>query len=181
MTDPIIAAARFLAEHLEWLRHQPFADEFLGDVDAAARVMRSVARGPRDKQFLGLCGAEVTWDADGNEIPRDQPCAGHVFGDAKHGTCDVCKARWDDVEKRLARLDDVRRGWLFSAREIGDAYEINVKTIRSWYDRGQLAAHGYDPAGVPLHKIGEVLDLAAADKARREEARAKRARRKEAA
>jgi hypothetical protein len=187
--DPIEFAALWLAEHLEWIRHRPEADEFLGDVDAAARVMRSVARGPAEMKYLGPCGALVIenyerTEAEGwtDESGTMRQCDGDVYGraGADKGACRTCGAQVDQGERRIW-LDDVRRVWLFSAREIVDAYEINVKTIRSWHDRGQLAAHGYDPAGVPLHKIGEVLDLAATDAARREEARAKRARRREAA
>ena len=54
-----------------------------------------------------------------------------------------------------------------------------ARSIRSWAKRGQLAQHGEDREGRPLYNLGEVLDLAAADAARREENRAKRARRKE--
>jgi hypothetical protein len=177
MTDPIVIAAQFLAGHVEWIRHRPEADEFLTDVEASLRVLRSITRGPSDLQFLGICGALVTWDDEGAEIPRDEPCPGHVFGGTKHGTCKSCGARWDDVSARLARVTAAVREGLYHVSEIAAAYpEIKDNTIRAWLSRGLLVAHG-ERDGRPLLKLGEVLDLAAGDVARREEARATRARR----
>lgn len=186
MTDPLIAAARFLTAQLPWLRHATdqhgapvAADVFRKIGDCAAR-MRSLVDGPRNQIFLGICGAEVTWDDDGNEIPRDQPCAGYVFGDLSRGVCRACRARWDNIEQRLARLEAVRREHLYRASEIEDAYpEVKAATVRKWSERGLLAAHGMR-GNSPLYLVGEVLDLYAADAARREEIRAERDRRRKA-
>jgi hypothetical protein len=187
--DPLEFAAVWLTEHLEWMRHRPEVDEFLADVDAAVRVMRGLVRGPSEQRYLGPCGALVVENYERTETEGwidesgiMRTCDGDVYGRAggDKGTCRTCGAQVEQNERR-AWLDEVRRDWLFTARDIAEAYEINVKTIRSWHNRGHLAAHGHDPEGAPLHKIGEVLDLAAGDAARREEARAARARRKEAA
>lgn len=59
--DPIEGIAVKLGNHMEWLRHQRFADEFLTDVEAAARVVRGLARGRAEQRYLGPCGAEGTW------------------------------------------------------------------------------------------------------------------------
>lgn len=57
--DPIVHAARYLEANLEWFRHRAEVEEFLTDVEACARVLRGIARGPQDQRYLGPCGAEV--------------------------------------------------------------------------------------------------------------------------
>lgn len=198
--DYLIRAARYLAAHLEWMRHRPEADEFMTDVDACARVMRGLARGPAEQRYLGPCEAEVPPSvADGRcleGVPAQaedgkvvhsligEPCRaygeceGDVYGHmgGHMGTCRTCGAHVNQDERR-AWLDAEVRGWAYRAAEIAEAYGVNVKTIRSWAGRGQLVAHGHDAQERPLYNLGEVLDLAAGDAARREEARATRARR----
>lgn len=182
--DVIPHGARFLAEHTEWFRHRAFADEYLTDVEACLRIVRSIARGPADQKYLGPCGADVVRA----EIVGDQwesevvVCEGDVYGrvGAQNGTCRTCGAVVDQDQRR-AWLDDEVRSHAFRAAHIAEAYGINVKTIRSWAERGHLLAHGHDRDERPLYNVGEVLDLAAADAARRETNRAERARRKERA
>lgn len=197
--DAIEVSARFLGDHLEWWRHRDEADEFLTDVDACLRVVRGIARGPAEQRYLGPCGATLKFEgcigrSDGLCLSmtdggyrcdegecvqaRSTECDGDVYGraGATTGSCRACGAQVDQGERR-AWLDDEVRQRAFTAREIGDAYGINVKTIRSWHERGHLAQHGEDREGRPLHNVGDVLDLYVADKTRREEARAVRERR----
>jgi hypothetical protein len=72
MTDPIIAAARFVAENLEWLRHRQEADEALTTIDACARVVSGIARGPAPQKYLGPCGAVLAETAE--PCPGDCSC-----------------------------------------------------------------------------------------------------------
>lgn len=182
---------------------QPYAASvFAGLRDSASR-MRAVVEGPADRRYLGPCGAPQTgavpvsdgqgsWEfvevetgiCEGDVNARDGAPAGH---------CRTCGATVDTSERR-AWLDAEVRSRAFRAAEIAGAYGINVKTIRSWaterharYDhsgtivqpprQAKLHAHAYDRDGRPLFLVGDVLDLAAADAARREQARAERARR----
>src|SRR3982751_6136878 len=81
MTDPIIAAARFLlstpegssVSNLEFLRHHPEADEVLTTIDACARVVAGIARGPAPQRYLGPCGAEIE-EPECNPIRRAPDC-----------------------------------------------------------------------------------------------------------
>lgn len=180
--DMIVVAARFLGEHLEWWRHRLEVDEFMRDVAAAARIVGGIARGPAPQTFLGPCGAAlVDWEA-GDDAAAVGTCDGDVYArdGAPVGRCRSCGAEVSTAERR-AWLDGEVRSRAFRAAEIAGAYDIKVNTIRSWALRGLLTAHGYDRDGRPLYNVGEVLDLAAADAARRETARAERARRKERA
>jgi hypothetical protein len=181
--DRISVQARWLAGHVDWWRHRPAADEFLNAVDACLRVVRGLARGPSEQKYLGPCGADITLAvAEDGIFPLDAVggvCAGDVYAyrGAKVGRCRTCGAEVATSE-RDAWLDAEVRAHAFRDREIADAYGVNVKTIRTWVLRGHLVPHGHDGDGRPLLNVGDVLDLAAADAARRETDRAKRERRK---
>lgn len=199
--DQVVVAARWLAGQVEWLRHRQEVSEFLLDVEACARVVRGIARGPVDYRYLGPCGAELP--AQSGPCPvgcachhgphyactepggcgsagcgRGGTCAGDVYArdGARHGSCRTCGSEVETAE-RQAWLDGEVRGTAFRASQIAEAYRVNVNTIRSWAARGQLVPHGHDEHGRPQFNVGEVLDLAAADAARRATEQAKRARR----
>jgi hypothetical protein len=176
--DVLVLAANWLAGHVEWLRHRREVGEFLDDVAACARIVEGIARGPGEQKFLGPCGALIGWDADGGEVMRETPCEGDVYAHtgAKEGACRTCRARWATAN-REAWLDGEVRGHAFRAAQIAEAYGVRANTIRVWAARGQLVPHGHDGEERPLFNVGEVLDLAAADAARRATEQAKRARR----
>jgi hypothetical protein len=186
----IVEAAEWLQGHLEWLRHRQEVSEALSGIAAAARVVAGIARGPGSQKYLGPCGATLcslcglvehghvcegdipVWDCEGDIYAR-------VYADgtvAKAGACRTCRATVA-TDERTAWLDAEVRGHAFRAAEIGNAYGIRANTIRVWADRGLLVAHGHDRDGRPLFNVGDVLDLAAGDAARRAEEQAKRARR----
>jgi hypothetical protein len=196
MTDPIAKLATWLAGHVEWMRHRQEADEFLSAVDACLRVVRGLARGPSEQKYLGpcggccaTCGCTPGWHVGGNAATSGHRCEGdfgsstcdgdvYAYRGAKVGRCRTCGAEVATSE-REAWLDAEVRAHAFRDREIADAYGVNVKTIRTWVTRGHLVPHGHDADGRPLLNVGDVLDLAAADAARRETDRAKRARRRD--
>ena len=99
---------------------------------------------------------------------------------ASRGRCKTCGAEVATSE-REAWLDGEVRQHLFRASEIANAYGLRANTIRVQHARGLLVAHGHDAEERPLFNVGEVLDLAAADAARRETNRARRERRREQA
>jgi hypothetical protein len=174
VSDPIISAARFLADHLEWLRHRPEADEVLADIEACARIVAGIARGPAAQKYLGPCGALLlTPEPWAPGTPATSECNGDVYAreTASVGRCRLCGAEVS-TDARRAWLDAEVRSRAFRAVEISRAYNINIKTIRSWINRGQLIAHGEG-----LYNVGDVLDLAAADAARKASDQARRARR----
>jgi hypothetical protein len=217
--DPIVVAARYLAANVEWLRHRPSVDEAYAAIEACARVVRGIVRGPAAQRFLGPCGAERKHE-DGCSPPlcgdgydelvgvvecdcwchraETATCEGDVYArdGGSTGRCRTCGAEVSTAE-RQAWLDAEVRSRAFTAKDIADAYGINVKTIRSWgterqarYDHSgtlvqapraaKLREHGRDRDGRSLFLVGDVLDLAAGDAARRETARNERERRKTA-
>lgn len=185
VADPLIEASSWLGGQLEWVRHavdgtEPYAIRAFSEIAECAARMRSIVDGPRAKKYLGPCGAETAW-APGTMIATEI-CEGDVYGVPGNstGTCRTCGAKVDQAE-RTAWLDSEVRAYAYTAAEIADAYpSIKANTIRQWLSRGLLVAHG-ELEGRPLLLLGDVLDLAAGDAARREEARARRAARREEA
>lgn len=200
--DPLIAAAHWLGGQIDWLRHattdsQPWAPGAYAEIRTCETRLRSLVNGPSEQRFLGPCGAErehgdlcqgaVCFEDDFTHAcacwchkGETSPCGGDVYAirGATTGRCRTCRTD-HDTATRETWLDTEVRQHNYTARDIADAYNINVKTIRTWHSRGQLAQHGTDPAGRPLHNVGEVLDLAAADAARKAEQQAHRARRRD--
>jgi hypothetical protein len=180
--DVLVLAAGWLAGHVEWMRHRQEAGDFLADVGAAVRVVTGIARGPASQRYLGPCGAPQWIENLGGEAGcrelEGPPCEGDTYAreGAQHGACRSCGATVSTAD-RQAWLDGEVRSHAFRATEIGKAYGVNVNTIRSWAARGLLVPHGHDGEERPLFNVGDVLDLAAADAARRATEQAKRARR----
>jgi hypothetical protein len=186
MTDPIVVAARFIAGNLEWARHHPEAGEMFSDIEACARVVRGIVRGPAAQRYLGPCGA--LWsrgfaaEVNGTLITSQEdlpPCEGDVYArdEASTGRCRTCRAEVSTAE-RQAWLDSVVREHNFRAASIAEAHGVNVNTIRTWHARGLLLPHGEDRLGRPLFNVGEVLDLfrdAAVRRAQRESVKARHA------
>ena len=182
--DPIVTAAHWLVDHLEWMRHRADADEFLTDVDACTRVVRGIARGPVDQRYLGPCGALILPESDEDPsgvVPDTTECPGDVYGPqgGSTGSCRTCGAQVSQDERR-AWLDAEVRERAYRASEIEDAYGVRAHTIRMWVARGLIGEHGRDVRGRPLYLLGEVLDFAAAMAKRRAENEAKRMRREAA-
>jgi len=182
--DPIILWARWLAGHVEWIRKTDDAERFLIEVGECASVLRGVARGPASQRYLGPCGAPEQIDVSIiDQGPRvtfvdGPPCDGDIYAreGAQFGACRTCGATVG-TRDRQAWLDGEVRSHAFRAAHIAEAYGVRANTIRVWADRGRLTAHGHDADGRPLFNVGEVLDLAAGDAARRAGEQAKRARR----
>jgi hypothetical protein len=185
VTDPLVAAARFLTSQLEWLRHavdaqgEPYAVTAYAEIAHCAGRLRGLVNGPSEQRYLGPCRSKVGWDDAGNEFERDEPCEGNVFvplGGEK-GTCRTCGARWAAADRR-EWLDGEVRAHAFRASEIEQAYGINANLIRQWATpaRGLVQVHGHDIEGRALYLLSHVLDVAAIQAAKRAEIQAKRAR-----
>jgi hypothetical protein len=180
--DLIVGASEWLQGGLEWLRHRQEVSEALSGFDAAVRVVRGIARGPREQKYLGPCGAERRVYLDPEDFGGfdDITCEGDVYGPTggHNGTCRTCGATVDQGERK-AWLDDEVRSRAFRAVEIEDAYGVSANLIRQWATpaRGLVNVHAQDREGRALYLLAEVLDVAAGQAAKRAEAQAKRARR----
>ena len=182
-----------------------YAVAAFAEIAQCAGRLRGLVNGPAEQRYLGPCGApqiEIPPEvaaAQGihpaNAALGLAPCDGDIYGarGASRGRCRTCGAEVAQ-DDRQAWLDGEVRAHAFTAAQIAEAYGINVKTIRSWAtDRAEsrdhrgtltrsatparLRTHAVGRDGQALFLVGDVLDLAAADAARRETERAKRERR----
>ncbi|MCX5066920.1 hypothetical protein OOJ91_13795 [Micromonospora lupini] len=167
--DLLIAAARWLAGHLDFIRRQPYAVEAYRGFRAAAAIVRGVATGPTERRWLGQCGAD---------LDDDRRCTAdlHARVGARVAVCRACGTRHAVAERR-AFLDGQTADQAYTARQISLAYpQIPEGTIRSWAKRGEIVAEldplpdgvegplwvHRDPGGRPRPRyvLGEVLALA---------------------
>lgn len=153
--DVIAPSARFLAEHLEWFRHQPEVPEFLDDVRAAIRVVARITNRREPGRYAGPCSAEV----DGKECGQDV----EARAGSDMGKCRACGAEYD-VDEQQAWMRGEIEGWLARPVEIAGVllrlgFKVGYSTIAAYAAKGQLVARGSDEDGRPLYRIGDVMDL----------------------
>lgn len=165
--DPSAASvARWLRARRDAIRSHPAAGELADEIThAVVHAWQAVDRAP-GRVYVGPCGA----DTDTGPCPLD------LYGRAdpsRPGRLDPrqsvvrcqCGAQWN-ASKRRAWLLDRLNDSLATAREIASAVgmigelPVNEKTIRTWHNRGRIVARGHNPAGVPLHRIGDVVQVA---------------------
>jgi hypothetical protein len=168
--DPLATAASWLAGHTDWLRHRREAPEAFAIIAAAERVVVAISIPPGERRWLGQCGADLD---DGGECDAEL----YAKPGATAATCRTCGTRHDARDRR-AHLDQVARGYAYTASEIASAYGIRANTISVWAHRGRIVAIG-EVGGHPVYPLGQVLDLAAVEAARRATLAARKARRAE--
>jgi hypothetical protein len=149
---PAAAAAAWLIDQLDWMRHQRQAEEAFTQLQAAGATIRRIVDAPPEQVVVGVCD-----------------CGTHLY--ARQGattvTCPDCSARWD-VEASREGLRETLRGYLVTAAEAavflaffgltGDRNRSR-KTIVMWAQRGLIEAHGQVDGG-PAYLFGEILDRA---------------------
>lgn len=202
LPDPLGSLCSWLSGNLTWVRHatddqgQPYAITVHAVIRENASKIRAIVNGPGARRYLGPCGAPTRaticpWgpDCEGDSCPRcsnSESCDGDVYGrpGATHATCRTCGHQIRQDERRVW-IGDITRDRAYRAAHIADAHRINVKTIRSWADRGKLTAwwnhdgqltewtepeqgESTTHRGPRLYVLGDVLNLATADAARRE-------------
>ncbi|ROT29676.1 hypothetical protein [Micromonospora sp. HM5-17] len=142
-------AAAWLVGHLDWLRHQPYAGEALADLAGAARDVIRTADRPPERAIVGACecGA-VLYAIAGADVVR----------------CRSCGARWDVEASRATLLRHVE-DQLLSAAQIahlaaraGHDRQRVRNLIAVWARRGVIKPAYRDDRGVPLYRLGDVLD-----------------------
>jgi hypothetical protein len=160
--DLIAWAARYLTANLEWMRHRAEVAEVLDDIEACARVVRGIARGPAEWLYLGPCGTEVEPGHpacptacgcklnDLDKVPAAcegcacltrchgefawaGPCPGDVYGRPGAAT-GRCRTCGTEYDQgeRQAWLDGEVRQRAYRASEIEDAYGVKANLIRQW-------------------------------------------------
>lgn len=178
--DVLFDYGPFLLGHVDWLRHRDEAPDLLVDlVGAIGRVRGSIDR-RAERVYAGPCGSMDYWP-DGHPILCSARCDGEVYGrpTARTATCEKCGAVHDAADRREWLLEAIE-GQLAYGAQLSKALSslgkpVAEATFRKWVERGRLVAHGENQFGQALYRVGDVLDLMAADASRRAELDAKRA------
>ena len=153
-TSPAIAA--WLVRHVDAIRHDPGGGQTYDKVTDAIASARRIIDAPAGRMFAGPCGSETDAGRCGADL--------YAAIDAPSVSCQECGAKWDVGERRADLLEQARSR-LASAPEcermlpwfVGSP--IRATRIRQWASRGRIMAKGADLAGVPLYRIGDVVDL----------------------
>jgi hypothetical protein len=147
---PAACAAAFLLGQVEWLRHQPEAEEAFPELEAAGVAIRRVVDAPPERQFVGRC-----------------PCGEYLYAHkgASTVTCVGCRQAWD-VETSRRTLMEVLRDRLVTPAEAatlaallhpGEQRGKLRDLIRTWGERGHLGVGVPSEDGV-RYPFGVIVD-----------------------
>ncbi len=149
---------RWLTERINRIRFHEAAADIAADIDDCCDRARTAVDLPPELVLVQKC----------------ETCGHGVFAgkDDKTAVCLHCKRAGVqplpeiDVAKARARLDGMlEHQWATRAQcaLVLAAYGMPVKedTISAWArpERGRLSVRGYDSAGRPLYRVGDVADL----------------------
>jgi hypothetical protein len=145
----ITHAAKFIAEHVWWLRRRPEAEEAFKDLVVADYKLERIIDRAEPLIYAGPCN-----------ICRKDLYARQGAAQVECHPCDMTydmdgRRSWllEQAEDRLERAFVIAR----ALTELGSP--IHVDRIRKWAQRGRLIAHATDGLGRPLYRIGDVREL----------------------
>lgn len=163
-SDDMGSMARWLLAGFERLLSHPAVDEAYGEIVDAVRGAERATDRPAERQFAGRCACGVALYAKpGAAVVQCRDC------DA--GAVDVAEQR----AAMLAQIEDQLATSTQAAHILTRlAAPLRASTVRKWGERSRLVAHGRDPHGHPLYRIGEVLELLVAKLAREADLQARR-------
>ena len=148
--DPLIGAAGWLRDQVEWIRHRAEVNEVVDDfAQCVAGARRAIDR-PPDRLYVGRC-----------------ECGTPLYArrGVEEATCRECGAVWGVDEQRqwmiLASRDTLASAAAISRALTALGRPVAAGTIRQWGNRRRLTIHGrlvIHPG--TLYRVGEVLDLA---------------------
>jgi hypothetical protein len=154
-----VVAAQFLIGQLDWIRHQPFADEANEQLRAAGAVIKRIVDAPPEREIVGRCDCETYL---------------YAYKNSETVTCPGCSARWDVAASRQ-KLWDALPEYLMTASEAALLLMLHgigkydrrrwAKTITMWAQRGLIVGHG-EMDGRPVYRFADVLERATRDQKR---------------
>jgi hypothetical protein len=154
--DTVVAVARFLMLHLDWLRRQEAAAEVKNDLGRSLAKLRSSVDQQPERIYAGPCLAPLP---DGSQCPEHLMT---VRG-ARRIVCRACRAVYDPAEQQswllAAAEDQLAPAFVLAQAVTNLGKPITAATIRGYAFRGRLLEHGLDLDGRPLYRVGDVLDL----------------------
>lgn len=151
--DEPAAVARWLLNHVTWLRHHRAGSDAVDEITSAVHKVRCVVDRPPERIYAGPC-------AD---------CGGDMYGKpgAASVSCRPCGLEYD-VAGRVEWMRAQVYGRLVTAREgvillCRFGLPVQQKTIDKWVERKRLTVHSHDANKVRLYLFDDLVPLAAAD------------------
>ena len=149
--DHPAAVARWLLNHVTWLRHHRAGADAVDEITSVVHKVRYIVDRPAERIYAGPC--------------RD--CNGDMYGKpgAAKVECRPCGLEYD-VAEMVAWMHSELRGKLVTAREatvlLGRmGLPVQQKTIDKWFERKHIQGRGHNQAGKRLYLFDELVDLAA--------------------
>lgn len=166
--DTVASVARFVQAGLPWLRrHEGAAEAVTGLTAAVAGLRHSIDR-QADRIYAGPCNAPLEDGSVCQQHLTTTRGAREIHCDPRRGGCD---AKYDPSEQSAwllaAAEDQLAPAFVLAQAVTRLGQTVPAGTIRQWALRGRLLEHGLDLDGHPLYRVGDVLDLIAAEAARR--------------
>lgn len=150
--DNAPAVARWMLNHITWLRHQRAGAEAVEEMTTAVNQVRRAIDRPAERIYAGPC----------------DNCKADMYGRPDTATveCRPCGISYD-VAETLTKMRSKVYGRLVTAREgvillCRFGLPVQQKTIDKWVERKRLAVHSHDK-GVRLYLFDDLVPLAAAD------------------
>lgn len=142
LMHPLRQATVWLVDNLEWLRHQPFADEAWPSLLAASGELLRVVDTARDVgDIVGLCSCGTARHATDTKCKR----CGALELEHDRGALDAATGAAVVTASEAAR-------WVADMGLVTDTGKLR-KLIWAWADRGHIAAVD----DVPRYRFGDVL------------------------
>ncbi len=151
--DHPAAVARWLLNHVTWLRHHRAGADAVDEITSVVHKVRYIVDRPAERIYAGPC----------------KDCNGDMYGKpgAAMVECRPCGLEYD-VAEMVAWMHSELRGKLVTAREatvlLGRmGLPVQQKTIDKWRERDRLTEHSQDREGKRLYLFDDLVELAAAN------------------
>ncbi|MFB4320655.1 hypothetical protein [Actinomadura sp. 21ATH] len=147
--DTCQSMAAWLSAGLSRLLRHPAASEACEELTAAVRAAQRAVDRPGERVFAGRCECgEALYARPGASVVQ----------------CRECDAEPYDVADQHDKMREEIRDQLahpYGAAALLARLDIKApeSTIRRWAKLGRIAAHGIDPRGRPVYRIGDILDV----------------------
>lgn len=145
----------YLHNSTNWLTQHPDGPQRIDEITAALRQAKQTIDRPRDRHYIGTCGALIETDG----TPQD--CPEELYTAHDTTTCPRCGTTWNTQTRQLAMLNRLR-DHLMPATDLAKTLTIyghptKPNTIRQWRRRGHLTPTNINTDGQPLYRLGDAL------------------------
>lgn len=148
---PASVAAQFLIGQLDWIRHQPFADDANEQLRAAGAVIKRIVDAPPERELVGVCD-----------------CGAYLYAyrGAEQVAC-PCGLRWQVRASRESlmealrdRLVTVAEAATLGVLAFPDLQRKRVRALVQSWVRTDRPNHliGQDTPDGPVYSFGDILD-----------------------